>query len=352
MESGTRNMENEIRTCNALLNVLVSTFFYASGGCVTVSISPRRNHSTILPKLTRQFPDINQAGNRVAGLLLLLCVFHFSFGALRCSAQALTTTIRGRVFTDLGSPLGGATVTVPGRGAATQTDEAGAFLLTVTHKAPIRGVLSISHVGYQPISEPLLLKGRAIVVDSQRMVVAIRQLDEVSIRGLAREREQSSLTTLNPRLATVLPSPFGDFNKLLATLPGVVTSSELSSQYSVRGGNYDENLVYVNDIEVYRPTLVRSGQQEGLSFVNPDLVKQADFSSGGWQPRYGDRLSSVLAVRYKEPRAFHASISGGLLTQTAHLELGSKQSRWSFVGGVRRKSTQYLLSKSFLTKGL
>jgi hypothetical protein len=148
-----------------------------------------------------------------------------------------------------------------------------------------------------------------------------------------------------------MPSPFGDFNKVLATLPGVVSNSELSSTYSVRGGNYNENLVYVNDMEIYRPFLVSSGQQEGLSFVNPDMVKSVDFSTGGFQARYGDKLSSVLNVQYKTPKKFAGSFSLGVLTQTAHIEGADSSGRISFVTGFRRKDARYLFSGSKFIKG-
>jgi hypothetical protein len=149
-----------------------------------------------------------------------------------------------------------------------------------------------------------------------------------------------------------MPSPFGDFNKVIATMPGVVSNNELSSTYSVRGGNYNENLVYVNDIEIYRPFLVSSGQQEGLSFVNPDMVKSVEFSSGGFQARYGDKLASVLNVQYKNPKKFGGSVSLGILAQTASIEGADSSGRISYVVGFRRKDARYLFGASKLVKGL
>ncbi|WP_084147137.1 TonB-dependent receptor [Thermonema rossianum] len=140
------------------------------------------------------------------------------------------------------------------------------------------------------------------------------------------------------------PTPFGDFNKILATLPGVVSNNELSSSYSVRGGNYDENLLYVNGMMVYRPLLIRAGQQEGLSFVNPDLVEEVRFYSGGWQAAYGDKLSSLMLIRYKEPKEFKASVSAGILNSAAHVEGSTGGGRLTYVAGVRRKSARYLLN--------
>ena len=157
-------------------------------------------------------------------------------------------------------------------------------------------------------------------------------------------REQVSITRIDPRSAKEIPSPFGDFNAILKTLPGVVSNNELSSTYNVRGGNYDENLVYVNGFEIYRPFLVTSAQQEGLSFINPDLVKQVEFSSGGWQPKYGDKLASVLSVDYKTPEKFAASLTASLVGGAAHAEARSANGRVSYLAGVRYKNAQYVLS--------
>ena len=126
------------------------------------------------------------------------------------------------------------------------------------------------------------------------------------------------------------------------------TGGELSSQYNVRGGNYDENLVYVNDFEIFRPQLIRSGQQEGLSFPNIDLIRDLSFSSGGYESKYGDKMSSVLDIRYKRPTTFKASVSGSLLGGAAHVE-GSKRvgtsnlQKLRYLVGARYKTTRYLL---------
>ena len=123
-----------------------------------------------------------------------------------------------------------------------------------------------------------------------------------------------------------------------------MSNNELSSTYNVRGGNYDENLVYVNGFEIYRPFLVTSAQQEGLSFINADLVKQVEFSSGGWQPKYGDKLASVLSVEYKTPTQFAASLTASLVGGAAHAEARSANGRVSYLAGVRYKNAQYVLS--------
>lgn len=143
------------------------------------------------------------------------------------------------------------------------------------------------------------------------------------------------LTRIDPINITHIPTASQDFNAILFTLPGVSNRNELSSAYSVRGGNFDENLVYVNGIEVYRPFLTRSGQQEGLSFINPDMVASVLFSAGGFEAKYGDKMSSVLDVKYRKPRKFAGTVSGSLLGSNLHLEGSSKNYRFTWLMGAR-----------------
>jgi hypothetical protein len=157
------------------------------------------------------------------------------------------------------------------------------------------------------------------------------------------KRDEINILEL-PVLNAKIPSPTGNFEDLLKTQAGVSSSSELSSGYSVRGGNFDENLVYVNDIEVYRPFLARAGQQEGLSFINSDLVEQVKFSAGGFDAKYGDKLSSVLDITYKRPHEFGGSFSGSFLGGTAHIEGISKNSRFTYLTGMRYRNNAYLLN--------
>ncbi len=170
--------------------------------------------------------------------------------------------------------------------------------------------------------------------------VTIQSKEDIEIR------EQASTIQVSPATLKEIPTPFLDFNQSLVSGGGlgIMSNNELSSSYSVRGGNFDENLVYVNDILIYRPFLVRSGQQEGLSFVNPEMVAKVDFSSGGWQPKYGDKLSSVLNIQYKAPQETHASLIAGLLGGSAHIEGSTPDKSLSFISGFRYKSAQYLLN--------
>lgn len=159
------------------------------------------------------------------------------------------------------------------------------------------------------------------------------------------ENRNQQITRIDPINITHIPTASQDFNAILFTLPGVSNRNELSSAYSVRGGNFDENLVYVNGIEIYRPFLVRSGQQEGLSFINPDMVSSVLFSAGGFEAKYGDKMSSVLDVQYRKPREFAGTVSGSLLGGNIELEGVSKSHRFTWMIGSRYKSTKYLLGK-------
>ncbi|PKP17014.1 MAG: TonB-dependent receptor, partial [Bacteroidetes bacterium HGW-Bacteroidetes-21] len=160
----------------------------------------------------------------------------------------------------------------------------------------------------------------------------------------------NNLVKLDPKIVSIIPDVSGGIEAILKAMPGVVKNNELSSQYSVRGGNFDENLVYVNGIEVYRPMLTRSGQQEGLSFVNPDLVSSIYFSAGGFDAKYGDKMASVLDIQYKKPKETAASASAGLMGASAHIEGCSDNHRFTYITGWRYRTYKSILS-SMDTKG-
>jgi hypothetical protein len=224
------------------------------------------------------------------------------------------------------------------------TDSRGRFSLIL--QAGDKQLVTVKFVGFKPRAYTVDLAPGEEKELNITLIEETRILQDVEIKGerSQAEIEEVSVTAIDPKLPRIMPSVSQDFNKILATLPGVSSQNELSSEYTVRGGNFDENLIYVNDIPVYRPFLIRAGQQEGLSFVNPDLTASAEFSAGGWQPRYGDKLSSVLNVTYKEPKKFGGSISGGLLGGTMHLEGSSKNKRFSHITGVRHKRLEFLLN--------
>ncbi len=201
--------------------------------------------------------------------------------------------------------------------------------------------LLVSYAGYQNTEITLkLFPGEKRKLNFQLKPSDI-VLGDVDIKS---ERERSAnMVRLNPKIASSVLSATGGVEQIIRSLPGVVGNNELSSQYSVRGGNFDENLVYVNDIEIYRPFLIRSGQQEGLSFVNPDMVSSLLFSAGGFEARYGDKMSSVLDIKYKRPTSFKASASGSLLGGSAHVEGAAQNQLLSYIAGIRYSTNQYLL---------
>src|SRR5690606_17503783 len=146
-------------------------------------------------------------------------------------------------------------------------------------------------------------------------------------------RRVEGVTTISPELIRKMVGANPGVENLLKSLPGVNSNDELSTQYAVRGGNYDETMVYVNESEVYRPFLIRSGQQEGLSFVNSDLTSNVEFSAGGFQAKYGDKLSSVLDITYRKPVAFGATLDMSLLGASGSVEGISKDGRFSGIAG-------------------
>lgn len=267
-------------------------------------------------------------------------------GAIAATPREYTLT--GTLRDANGQPLELAAVGIEGQTAGTNTAADGSFRLRVA--APAAGqplVLVVRRLGYLTIRQPLRLPADANRPLRLTMRLDTKALGAVNVTARGNQgdtREEVSLTRLDPRQAKEIPSPFGDFNAILKTLPGVMSNNELSSTYNVRGGNYDENLVYVNGFEIYRPFLVTSAQQEGLSFINADLVKQVEFSSGGWQPKYGDKLASVLSVDYKMPEKFAASLTASLVGGAAHAEARSANGRVSYLAGVRYKNAQYVLS--------
>ncbi|MBE9468543.1 MAG: TonB-dependent receptor [Bacteroidetes bacterium] len=171
---------------------------------------------------------------------------------------------------------------------------------------------------------------------------SLKKIKQVDITD--QQYRKTSLVRINPKLMNLIPDVSGNIEAIIKSLPGVSSNNELSSQYSVRGGNFDENLVYVNDIEVYRPILIRSGQQEGLSFVNSDLVSSILFSAGGFDAIYGDKMSSVLDIKYKKPTKFGGSVSTSFLGASAHVEGTSKNLRFTHISGIRYKTSRYILN--------
>jgi hypothetical protein len=265
---------------------------------------------------------------------------------------AQNTTVVGKLLDSQSKEaLPFASVYIDKSNKGVSSNEKGVFRITFSNNSEKK--LIIKSVGY--VTKNITInpfEGKDLDLGEILLEKDVKMLSQVEIKSNVMEdtRNEAGVTKINPQTVKALPSVFGDFNKILSTLPGVVSNNELSSTYSVRGGNFDENLVYVNDMEIYRPFLVRSGQQEGLSFVNPDLVSDITFSSGGWQAKYGDKLSSVLDVQYKTPKKFAGSTTLGVLGGSIHLEGISKNQRVSHVTGFRHRQARYAFN--FLpTKG-
>ncbi len=270
--------------------------------------------------------------------------FFYSFSVLfvfPILLLAQKATLQGKVFDEYQKPLETAIVGVPSLGIGTNTNAQGFYSLQI----PANQVLRIK-VSYLGKSKDTTLQASENTTLEINFYLKVSEIEAISIIGRKQDslqRLQVSTFHLNAKRLEAMPSAFGDFNKILATLAGVVSNNELSSTYSVRGGNFDENLVYVNDILIYRPFLIRAGQQEGLSFINPNLAEEVSFSSGGWQAKYGDKLSSVLSVNYRKPTRKGGSLTLGILNNQAHVEGLSKNQKFTYLLGIRRKNSRYLL---------
>jgi len=283
-------------------------------------------------------------GQRMAFFLVLLT--WLSTHAL--GQSGLKARVSGLVLDGLsGEPVELATVYIQGTAQVVETDAAGRYLLEVPAQRAF--VLLFTRIGFKEVS----FACEAMPEGSNRQVdITLAPSDsdlEIEIRSS--RIQEAGMVREGLEQLRLLPSTSGNLESLLPHLAlgaSSGTGGELSSQYNVRGGNYDENLVYVNDFEIYRPQLIRAGQQEGLSFANTDLIRDLSFSSGGFEARYGDKQSSVLDIKYKRPEGTAGSFSGSLLGATAHLEgsfsLGKGGFRkWRYLVGTRYKTNRYLL---------
>lgn len=200
-------------------------------------------------------------------------------------------------------------------------------------------VLNFSMIGYTTVQQRIIDLRDVLNINVQ-LLTDEQVLTEIEVRGI--KHTQGTMDRIDAATTRVMPDATGgSIESLLITFAGVSQTNELSSQYNVRGGSFDENSVYVNGIEVHRPLLIRSGQQEGLSFVNPEMVENVRFSAGGYGAQFGDKMSSVLDITYKRPQAFEASISASLLG--AHLYVGHGDSTYSQMHGLRYKTSKYML---------
>ncbi|HZF66284.1 MAG TPA: TonB-dependent receptor [Chitinophagaceae bacterium] len=268
-------------------------------------------------------------------LLLLLCIFF----CVSAQAQKKSALISGKVVGENELPLAGVTIVVLGQQRGISTNDSGLFELKVMPDKAFGLVFSYS--GYKTVQQNFLLNEGEHETVTVSMEPGATTLSEVVITD-QRERREVGLIKPNPKSVINLPSPVTGVESLIKILVG--SNNELTSQYNVRGGSFDENLIYVNDFEIFRPYLVRSGQQEGLSFINPELVRNINFYNGGFQARYGDKMSSVLDIQYNKPRAFGGSAYVSILEQGAHIEGTDPKKRFSYLAGFRNRSNKNLLS--------
>lgn len=262
--------------------------------------------------------------------------------ALGCVAQ--TFTLRGRVTDGEGNPVEFASVTCPSQGRATVTSLQGQYALRLLTADSV--VVKFSMLGYRTKTR-VLRRPKGTQTLQVTLSEQANTLGEVTVAG---QRIQSGQTQdISTKPLHSLPSTTGNaVEELIQSQAGVSTHSELSSQYNVRGGSFDENSVYINSVEVYRPFLVRSGQQEGLSVINPDMVERIGFSTGGFEAKYGDKMSSALNITYRRPKRFEATAAASLLGGSAYVGFSNKKLAWA--NGVRYKTTKYILG-SLETKG-
>ena len=251
-----------------------------------------------------------------------------------------TGTLEGSIRDSIGDPVEFANVALQGTQQGTMTKQDGSYTIEVPSGRSYTVIISC--VGYRTKQFAVRLGAGESRQQDITLQTDIRALREVSVS--ARQERGSTFQRIDVEDLNYMPTTTGKVETIIKSQAGVSSNNELSSQYSVRGGNFDENLVYVNDVEIYRPFLVRSAQQEGLSFVNSDLVSSIKFSAGGYDARYGDKMSSALDITYKRPREFAGSASISLLGASAHVEGASKTERFTYLAGYRYKTTQYLLN--------
>jgi len=251
-------------------------------------------------------------------------------------------TLQGTVIDEKQAPIELASVYVESQKVGTMTNLKGHFKITL--KSADSVVVRFSMIGYQ--TRKRVLKNPKGTITLQVMLPNY-ELGEVVVSEIKRQTDQTQ--HLDIKDIKTMPSVSGNgVEELIATQAGVSTHNELSSQYNVRGGSFDENSVYINNVEIYRPLLIRSGQQEGLSIINPDMVESIGFSAGGFEAKYGDKMSSALDITYKRPKSFEATAAGSLLGSSGYV--GFSNSHFSMSNGIRYKTNKYLLG-SLDTKG-
>ncbi len=248
--------------------------------------------------------------------------------------------VQGTITNKNKTPIVGVAITYLGKG--TTTDENGSYQFSI----PIKKTVSVtfSHISYKKVSKKFTARGKKTFTFSPVLEQINENLEEVTVKNYKNEAE--GITKIKTQKIQNIVGANAGVENVLMTLPGVSNNNELSTQYNVRGGNFDENLVYVNGIEIYRPFLIRSGQQEGLSFVNSNMIKNINFSAGGFQAKYGDKLSSVLDITYRTPKAFAAQVDLSFLGGSLTVEDTFAENKLRAILGVRyRDNSLFVNSK-------
>lgn len=264
--------------------------------------------------------------------------FAILFLFLGFSLSAQTARIKGVILDEKNQPIEDVEVS-QGKNATT-SDKTGFYILTVPANKKITVVFA--HLSNKSSSVDIELKPNEDYEFNPVLSQKIEQIGTVII--VDNRKRVEGIVNLEPATIRRIPGANAGVENIIKTLPGVNSNSELSSGYNVRGGNYDENLVYVNEIEVYRPFLIRSGQQEGLSFTNSEMIQNVDFSAGGFQAKYGDKLSSVLDITYRRPKDFAAALDASLLGGSLTVESASKNQKWAAIVGARYRDNSLLVN--------
>lgn len=274
-----------------------------------------------------------------------LLIFFLLSPFIHLLAQKSGAVITGKILDENENPLAGVSIVLLGRETGLASSDSGTFRMHVP--ADKAFALVFSYTGYKSLQQNFILNDKEEEHITIRMERSGSRLDSITVSD-ERDRKEAGLIRINPKDAINIPTPTGGIESLIKVYVG--SNNELTSQYSVRGGNYDENLIYVNDFEIFRPYLVSNAQQEGLSFINPEMTRNVNFYNGGFQAKYGDKISSVLDIQYKKPVEFGGSAYIGLLEQGLELEGTSKNKKFSYIIGARNRNFTNLLS-SQETKG-
>ncbi len=270
--------------------------------------------------------------------VVLLCLL------MGMSAAQAQVKITGKVVDDAGLPIEFATVRILGTAIGVNTNEKGIYEVSVAKSDTI--MVEFSCMGYSTVTRQLI-KPEGTIQLNPKLYEKTHELTEVTVTEY--KKQTNSMQGIDVSQTSITPSASGNVvENVLTTMAGVSSKNEMSSQYMVRGGSYDENSVYINGIEVYRPQLISSGQQEGLSIINGDMVQKVEFSTGGFNAEYGDKMSSVLDITYRDPEAFEGAISASLQGGTLMLGYGGK--KFSMMHGARYKRNSSLLG-SLESKG-